>query len=220
MNEQHNLPAKSESHDIDKITSTILEFNDANIVADIFQQLGWSLSQEIIETLSVVRQDVNLGAKMTAIKHLRKLLEESAEQAGLIAKVSKTVPSDDGSSITFSAKRIAAVLSRPKPVKSTTIENKESDNDTRETKRRQTEITGGSRSSEDTPERQSATGNSARTDGGRDSGTGNKRGGSGDDVTGQCTFGEPSPCIKHRPPGRDIDLYPGIASADNAETED
>jgi hypothetical protein len=212
---------KKSNIELEQVYTAITSFSDPNIVASIFKSLGWDLSQEILETLSIVRQDTNLGAKLSAIKHLRKLLEDTSERAGLVAKVSETYPAEDGSSTTFSAKRIAAVLSNKKQVKSEIIENKESDNDTRETKRRQTEISGGSRSSEDTAERQSASGNSAGTDGGRDSGTSDKRGGSGDDVPGQCTPGKSSPCIKHRPPGRDINLYPGIASsASNPETED
>ncbi len=211
---------------IEDVTAAILSFNDANIVTSIFQQLGWDCSQEILETLSVARQNVNLGAKMTAIKHLRKLLQESAEASGMSAKVSKTIPGQDGEFTTFSARRMIQSLNPTKEVKSEIV-NKEEKTDARK-KEEPKAIGGGSIEAED--ER----GSSVGADTGRDGSTGDERGESGGQIedgesngrtndgdTEQQTSDDSSykPCIKHRPPASGDNLFPGVCGDDETSTK-
>ncbi|MGD2065704.1 MAG: hypothetical protein PVI43_00860, partial [Candidatus Bathyarchaeota archaeon] len=92
------------------VATTLVSFNDPNLVLSLFRQLGWGLSFEIKETLSIAQQNINLGAKLSAIKHLRTLLREAAEAAGYYGKVTQTISGGDGTSKTFSAKQIANAL--------------------------------------------------------------------------------------------------------------
>jgi hypothetical protein len=192
-----NLPTKNTS--IEEVLAAITSFNDANIVTSIFHQLGWDCSQEILETLSVARQHINLGAKMTAIKHLRKLLQESAEASGISAKVSKTIPGQDGEFTTFSARRMIQSLNPTKEVKSTIV-NKEEKTDDRK-KEEPKAIGGGSPETEDKRgsdegNKESSIGHESRkeiegrsesssysgADAGRDTPTGDERGKSGGQI--------------------------------------
>lgn len=234
-------------NDIEKATpeealSMILSFNDANLVSMLFEKRGWSLSEEIKETLSVARQNVNLGAKMTALKHLRTLVKEAAEASGYIAKVSTTIPSEDGSHTTFSANRIAAALNPKKPKKIESIQGDSNDKEERKP--------------EQEPERnpvepvESDGGRSASADRGRDSETGNGRSEDGrspetrTDSKYPDSFEFPSaedtadrrpsegqdranisllpeggenPCIQHRPPTCERRLYPGVSGTGSPE---
>lgn len=111
------------SNEIEKLSpedvaTTLVSFNDPNLVLSLFRQLGWGLSFEIKETLSIAQQNINLGAKLSAIKHLRTLLREAAEAAGYYGKVTQTINGGDGTSKTFSAKQIANAL---KPAENVTI---------------------------------------------------------------------------------------------------
>ena len=55
------LPIKSNQPEVDEVLAAITSFNDANVVMAVFQQLGWNCTEEIKETLSVARQNTNLG---------------------------------------------------------------------------------------------------------------------------------------------------------------
>ena len=112
---------KSEQPNPEEITAAVLSFNDPAIITNLFKQLGWSYSLEIQETVSLAKQNANLSIKFKAIKHLRELLQEAAETAGLISNVSRTTPNAQGGHTTFSAKRIAGILNPVKQIESTEI---------------------------------------------------------------------------------------------------
>ncbi len=106
------------------VTSMILSFSDPNLITLLFEQLDWNYSQEIIETLKIARQNVNLASKLSAIKYLRQIIKESAEASGMIGSVSKTYQGADGSQTTFSAKNIVTALeSQRKQINSEEIVN-------------------------------------------------------------------------------------------------
>lgn len=112
---------KSEQPNPEEITAAVLSFNDPAIITNLFKQLGWSYSLEIQETVALAKQNANLSIKFKAIKHLRELLREAAETAGLVANVSRTTPNAQGGYTTFSAKRIAGILNPVKQIESTEI---------------------------------------------------------------------------------------------------
>lgn len=118
---------KSEHPDSEEVAAAILSFNDPSIITNLFKQLGWSYTLEIQETVSLAKQNANLSIKFKAIKHLRELLREAAETAGLVADVSHTTRNPEGGTTTFHGKRIAGMLSPAKKIESTII--KESEND-------------------------------------------------------------------------------------------
>lgn len=234
----------------EEVTSAILSYSDPNLVTGLFEQLGWSPSAEIIETLYIARQNVNLAAKLSAIKYLRQLVRESAEAAGLIGTVSKTVHGRDGSHTTFSARNMATALNpKRKQIKIKEIKNVE--------QRTEETVDGGSSGKKDGREGDNSpptnntkeTGNtpSGGPDRGRDRGagvggsengdhnveSGNSAGGAipidkifetrGDhsDADGEGNeYEQPpregatdNPCVEHRPPTCDRELYPGVSGA-------
>lgn len=130
---------KKKDVSIEEVQNAILSFNDANIVTNIFKQLGWSVNEELLETISIARQSINLASKLSAIKYLRKLLNEAAEASGMLAKVSRTVPGQDGGMTTFSATQMAQSLNPTKKVESTEL-NQEKQNDRQEQKPEPVEI--------------------------------------------------------------------------------
>lgn len=239
MTEQ-NLPAKQEPF-TEQITNAILSFSDPNLVAMAFAQLGWTFGDEIRETLQVVRQSGNLGAKMTALKHLRSLIKEAAETAGLVGKVSKTFQGPGGEQTTFSANRIALALNPVKQVESKSyvprqeLKLGESSNEQQE---QETESNRSGFGSED-----AGGANAGRTKSGRDSGPSLERCGDGREAsqpTGGAdnethdtseifgggvnndegglidacdTDGEQpgNSCVQLRPPTCDPKLFPGIS---------
>lgn len=224
----NNPIEKSEQLSVEDVTSLILSYNDPNLITQILDGCGWCCSEEIIETLKVVRQDVNLGAKMTALRYLRTLLKEAAETSGIIGSVSRTVPGADGSVTTFSAKRIATALNPRKQIKIQEINN-----DRRETE--QTDdgggigqeggggIEGNSQEHADTddarPKASAGGTNISRNEG--SAGETIPRGvvpPDGDDYIEPARDGETgNPCIQHRPPTCDRRLYPGVSGTDSAE---
>ena len=232
-----NLPEKSEQLSVEDVTSLILSYNDPNLITQILEHYGWSCSQEILETLKVARQDVNLGAKMTAIKHIRTLLREAAEASGMVGKISRIVPGEDGTTTVFSAKRIATAFNPRKQIKVEEIKN-----DSRE--QEETDI-GGSPvvpggNTETDPGQDASTGETdfgrgededrsgdnqrqmpERADSERNSGEGE------DDIDGRDNDNEriggeqqpgdgDNPCIQHQPPTCDQRLYPGVSGTTSA----
>ena len=167
-----NLPQKNV---IDDVAAALLSYSDPNLITAVLRQMGWSPNQEIIETLYVSRQNVNLGAKMTALKHLRALLHVAAEANGLIVTATKTFNDEDGSHTTFSAKGMMKALN-PKPVESKEIQNDRTE--------RKTEEHPGSIGSE-------GGGRPAGTDSGRDCDRSPDERGPGDE-TGDAVSGCPS----------------------------
>jgi hypothetical protein len=99
---------------VEDITSAILSFNDINLVVATFESLEWNLTTEIVETLKIVKQDKQLAPKLNAIKHLRLLLKEAAEAAGMMGNVTQTVPGEGGGHTTFSAHNVLNVLNPKK----------------------------------------------------------------------------------------------------------
>jgi len=100
-----------------EFTSLLLSFSDINLVTSLFEQQGWSFTDEIREVLFIARQNNNLATKLSAIKYLRVLIKEIAETAGYVTKVTQTIPGENGESTTFSAKRVSAALNPPPQVK-------------------------------------------------------------------------------------------------------
>lgn len=232
----NNLPEKPEEMSVEDVTSLVLSYNDPNLITQILTSCGWGVSEEIFETLKVVRQNLNLGAKMTAIKHLRTLLKESAEAAGMIGSVSRTIPGADGSTTVFSAKRITTALNPRKQIKSEEI------NDGRKERTEQTD-TGGSPESEGGGDAGDGS-RGADAGGGSDSSSGEHIGtdeigtatpagdnsseerssgddfgsagdGDGDDerraAASEGIDNTDNPCIQHQPPTCRRDLYPGVS---------
>lgn len=84
---------------------------DPNLVNSLYQQYGWNLNTEVRELIAAARQNLNLPAKLKAIKMLRDIMIESAERSGLIGEYSKTKKNKQTGEIeTFHAKSIAAAL--------------------------------------------------------------------------------------------------------------
>jgi len=235
----NNLPEKITP---EEAVSAVLSLNDATLVATLFNRLGWSLTEEIIETLYVAKQTLNLGAKMTAIKYLRTLLQEAAEASGYITQVSQTRPGADGGSTTFSAKRISAALNPTKNVISKEISDDRPKPETESEKH--IGITGGEGSECPRPDTgrdsnpsnvrsESGGENSKRPLGGEldrtsntetadsasadtyDYGNTSDTGTECDGIPGNDDGG--NPCIQHRPPTCDPKLYPGISGSPPAE---
>lgn len=201
----------------DQISSLILSYGDINLVSAAFESLGWSYSHEITETLYIAKQNKNLAAKLSAIKHLHDLVREAAEASGYLAKVSKTTTAEDGSSTTFSARRIAGALNPTNNKLQKEIVNVQTQRDT-------TPIVRGSLTGEtggaDGVSSPGGDGRSGSDDGGGSAGAslGGGEGGddAGDDLPGDT--GDPNeqsggPCIDHRPPTCRHALYPGVSSA-------
>lgn len=233
-----NLPVKSEQSSVNEVSAAILSFSDPNIIANVFASKGWTFTEEIKETLSVVHQNVNLAAKMTALKHMRSLVKEAAEAAGLVAKVSRTIPGPGGEQTTFSANRIAMALNPVKQVENTQISEREKD--VKEEKQ-ETIVDGGSTETEnretggcsgyDSKRGEGVSGiednklsgrGSAGSDGEGDSDSGSERCVGGGEVDGEdsdSAGNNSSPCVQHRPPTCDPKLFPGVGgggdSADN-----
>lgn len=194
-NDEKSISEKQPS-DLDIVVNKTLEnflaFNDPNIISQIMKQLGWSCSDEIYETLSVVRQNTNLGAKIAALRHLRKLLHDAAESSRVVTKVSKTIPAEDGSQVTFSAKRIAEVLKPLKQIESKIIEEID---DVQRDSDKQTESDRGCYKRKAIRERDQEFGN---IDGDKSRQTNNS-----DPIINP--IGNDSPCIQHKPPSKGDD---------------
>jgi len=178
---------------VNKTLENFLSFNDPNIISLIMKQLGWSCCDEIYETLSVVRQNINLGAKIAALRHLRKLLHDAAESSRVVTKVSKTIPVEDGSQVTFSAKHIAEVLKPLKQVESKIIEEI---NDVQRDSGEQTKFDRGCYKRKAVRERDQEFGNI----GGDEAGRADKPSSIIDPIDND------SPCIQHRPPSKGDDI--------------
>lgn len=126
-----NLP---EQVNPDEVTDLILSYNDPNLVSNLLDVFGWSVKTEILETLKIAKQDLNMSAKLKAIQYLRTIIRETAEASGMLRTVSQQVKGDDGSISTFSAKN---VMTRLNPSRKR-IPNQEKPN-VQEEKERQTE---------------------------------------------------------------------------------
>jgi len=215
----------------------IATLGDPNLVAAVFDQFGWSFSEEVSELLKIVRQNMNLPAKLNAIKQLRTIMRESAEASGMIANVSRTVPGANGESTTFQAKGIAAALNpiHRKQVESTVKgtddeqEEKHLDSGCNQRNDREGDGVSGGCSTEDGPEASDASGDSDERCGGNAGIDGEVRGsasgerapeenpesgdsGGPDDVgTGGDDIGTPKNfCVQHNPPTSNLRLYPGV----------
>lgn len=155
---------KSEQPNPNDVLAAITSFNDPNIIMNMFEELGWSYSLEIKETLALAKQNDNLSIKFKAIKYLRELLREAAETAGYVANVSQTIPNAQGGTTTFSGKQMAGMLNPVKQIKSII---KEPQNDTgqqetteklnRASNRQESQTENGSRENSPSPGRGSET---------------------------------------------------------------
>uniref|UniRef100_A0A6M3IHH6 Uncharacterized protein n=1 Tax=viral metagenome TaxID=1070528 RepID=A0A6M3IHH6_9ZZZZ len=214
------------------VVGAILSFNDANLVENIFDQLGWTCSSEIFEILKVARQDVSLGPKMTAIRYLRKLVQEAAEASGMIAKVSRTIPEENGGSTTFSAKRVAAALNPTKQINSKVVTNNNDNNieeeshDKQENREGQIENfdrscigsqTGGEsdnnlQTGDSSPDTRRDSGSSvSRCESGRPDGGCNSPNESGESSDSETPNEKGNPCAQCRVPTCDPRLFPGVS---------
>jgi len=206
----------------DDVVNIVLSYNDPLLLTNVFTQLGWTITQEIIETHFIAKQTKNLAAKLAAIKYLHKLLQDAAESAGMLGSVSRTVSGLDGSQTTFHAKRVALALN-PERKKITSIQKEIVDGHTKQT----TDGDVGSVGSKG--------GGIAGAESGRVGGTSTcgSEGGTDDDESGRTPdpliYEAPpkegdtdDPCIQHRLPTCDPALYPGVSSAegDSLNTSD
>ena len=228
------MPNEIEQPNPDDVLKAITSFNDPSIITNIFNELGWSYSMEIRETLMMAKQNANLSIKFKAIKHLRELLREAAEAAGYVANVSSTAPNAAGGHTTFSAKRIAGILNPVKKIKSTEI--KEPQNEQKETNKSETKHNpirdnsdrGCDREPstvEESVDEQHISGTDTRRAfplgdadiGGTeppDGGETPRRPKSADSAENKQAPSEGgNPCIKTRPPTCDRDLFPGISTS-------
>ena len=210
------------------VTSMILSFSDPNLITLLFKQLDWNYSQEIIETLKIARQNVNLASKLSAIKYLRQIIKESAEASGMIGSVSKTYQGADGSQTTFSAKNIVTALeSQRKQINSEEIKNAEQrSEETNDVGSPEEKNGGGADGAGDSkseppaevppPANQQITGfNGGGSPGSVPIG---EIFGDDPDAAGDGDYEQPPkegstehPCIEHRPPSRNRELYPGVS---------
>jgi len=212
----------NEQPSVDEVTSIVLSYNDPQLISVVLDTIGWSCTTEIIETISIAKQNKNLAAKLAAIKYLRKLLQDAAESAGMLGSVSRTVSGTDGSQTTFHAKRVALALN-PERKKITSIQKEIIDGQTE----RKTDGDVGSVGGKG--------GGIAGTESGRVGGTSTCGGkvGTDDDKSGRTAdpliYEAPpkegdtdDPCIQHRLPTCDPALYPGVSSAggDSSNTSD
>ena len=212
----------NEQPSVDEVTSIVLSYNDPQLISVVLDTIGWSCTTEIIETISIAKQNKNLAAKLAAIKYLRKLLQDAAESAGMLGSVSRTVSGTDGSQTTFHAKRVALALN-PERKKITSIQKEITDGQTE----RKTDGDVGSVGGKG--------GGIAGTESGRVGGTSTcgSEGGTDDDESGRTPdpliYEAPpkegdtdDPCIQHRLPTCDPALYPGVSSAegDSLNTSD
>jgi len=205
-----NLPEVRPS--VEDVSAAILSYSDPNLIAGVLNQLGWSCNQEIIETLYMARQNENLSVKLSAIKHLRTLLKEAAEASGLIGNVSRTIPGADGSTMTFSTKRMTTALN---PVKK--IDSKEIINDETKQEPETKDVDGGSLRESDVGAvsgRDNPEGDERHEGGGY--GKESSSGGSGDYIEPARDGDTGHPCIEHRPPTKSRSLYPGISGNPSA----
>ncbi len=222
----------------DDVLAAIQSFNDPNIITKMFEELGWSYSVEIRETMVMAKQNANLSIKFKAIKHLRELLREAAEASGYIANVSSTAPNAQGGHTTFSAKRISGFLNPVKQIKSTEIKEPQNDKiektkSNRGCDRRENiepvgtdtrdvfplEDVGAGQGESPEPANPAELGSLESGDGGippeqRLRPAGADETPSPPDKQIKSTDGGENPCVKTRPPTCDRDLYPGISSAE------
>jgi len=211
-----------EQPSVDEVTSIVLSYNDPQLISVVLDMIGWSCTTEIIETISIAKQNKNLAAKLAAIKYLRKLLQDAAESAGMLGSVSRTVSGTDGSQTTFHAKRVALALN-PERKKITSIQKEITDGQTKQTTDGDVGSIGGKG------------GGIAGTDSGRAGGTSTcgGEGGTDDDESGRTSdpilYEAPpkegdtdDPCIQHRLPTCDPKLYPGtcFTGGDSPDTSD
>jgi hypothetical protein len=206
--------------DPSEVIEKILSFSDPTMLVLLFNKLGWSYSVEIEETVKLAKQDTDVRVKLAALKHLRNLIKECAETRGIISSVTKTLPGTDGSMTTFHAKRVAAALN-PEPERKQ-IESKEiSDGEERttETQRPEAEDDRGSSGEETT----SAERRSPIEAGNGRSGEeipGGDGGGRSPGAEDQSGSGESEhPCVQHRLPTCDPELYPGVSGKASPEKD-
>jgi len=210
---------------------------DPNIVTSIFQQFGWTFNEEIMQVLKVARQDLNMPAKLNAIKMLREILKESVEHAGGIGDITHTSPDGRGGTVTFHAKGIEAALA---PQARKQVDSKTVEESTDERREETGPYSGSTDSPAEPPGRESpcggtdgpVPGSAVRGDcvrsasGGRDSDErpcddaeyartagGSADGGGGDggvrDADLPADSGE-NACVDHKAPTCEHRLYPGV----------
>jgi hypothetical protein len=111
----------------EEIVSLLTAFADINLAAALFEQQGWTFTEEIRELTYVAKQSLNLNAKLTAIKMLRQIVKDTMEASGAIGNISKRIKEEDGSETVFSAKHIARALNPKKQIISQEISNDETE---------------------------------------------------------------------------------------------
>lgn len=228
-----NFPIGPNKPSADDVAALILSFNDANLTAHIFMQLGWTLTDEIKETLNLAKQNTNLSVKLRAIQHLHKIMQDTAETSGMLAQVSQTVSRSDGGRTTFSAKRLAQVLNpkeHTKYIESNNIRKEVTNEETRGqeipldrgSSRREEKSIGFSQESNIPPPgdtgRNSSKGVERSADGKADIWPSTSESESSDQAkTGDTTNGDEqdNPCILHKPPTCEKRLFPGVSGGEH-----
>ena len=202
-----------EQPSVDEVTSIVLSYNDPQLISVVLDTIGWSCTTEIIETISIAKQNKNLAAKLAAIKYLRKLLQDAAESAGMLGSVSRTVSGMDGSQTTFHAKRVALALN-PERKKITSIQKEIVDGHTKQTTDGDVGSVGSKGGGIAGAESGRVSGTS--TCGGKDRTDDDESGRTADPLIYEAPPKEgdtDDPCIQHRLPTCDPNLYPGVSSS-------
>lgn len=91
----------------------LVQFTDASAFLESLEEFGWTGTTEVEEILLIARQNINLGAKLQAIKYLRELLYETMQASGLLVKATRTLRGADGDTLTLSADLVRSSLKSP-----------------------------------------------------------------------------------------------------------
>jgi len=95
-----------------------LNFTSPVELGRVFDLLGWSLDDEIRELIGVAQQDINLSAKVSAIKALRGILYENLRHSGLIRQVRETGRThDEQGQHELSASRVYTIIQGVQPAR-------------------------------------------------------------------------------------------------------
>lgn len=88
----------------------LVQFTDAGTFLTTLDQCNWTGATEIEEILTIARQNINLGAKLSAIKYLREILKDTMESSGLLVRATKTMHNPNGDTLSFTADLVTAAL--------------------------------------------------------------------------------------------------------------
>ena len=103
----------------------LVQFTDMSVFLNTLDACNWTGTTEIEEILKIAKQDMNLAAKLSAIKYLHELLKDAMETSGLLVRATKTIHNDNGDVLTFTADLVTAALPPAKEIPSHVKRNEE-----------------------------------------------------------------------------------------------